>query len=263
MARKTVGLALSSGGARGFAHVGVIKVLEENNIPIDYIAGTSMGSIVAAYYALFGSVEGLDEFAHNFKRRDLFKLLDFNNLKKSLIKGERAKRWLEDNFGDRYFKDTLIPLRVSATSLEDGSKVIFEKGPIVLAVLASCSLPGFLPPIEYKGKHLVDGGIIDTTPVSLLDKWNPDVIIAVDLYKLNKIEFHSESIIDILQRTQDIMMSRLSDYSEEQYADHIVVIKPSAGRNTEILAFHKVEEKVKAGERAARKALPDIKKMLR
>lgn len=263
MARKTVGLALSSGGARGFAHVGVIKVLEENNIPIDYIAGTSMGSIVAAYYAIFGSVDGLEKFGHNLKKKDLLKFLDFNNPKKSIIKGKKVKKWLDDTFGDKKFKDTKIPLRIAATALEDGSQVIFEKGSIVQAVLASCSLPGFLPPLKYNGKHLVDGGLIDTTPVKLLNKWKPDLIIAVDLYKLSNMDFHSDSIMEILHRTQDIMMSRLSDYNEKEYEDHIVVIKPKAGKKTDVLAFYKADEKIKAGELAARKALPDIKKMLR
>ena len=263
MAKKKVGLALSSGGARGFAHVGVIKILEKNGIPIDYICGNSMGSIVAAYYALFGSVDGLEEFARHFKRRDLFKFLDIGNLRESLIKGERAMQWLEDTFGERTFKDTIIPLKIGATTLEDGKEVVFDSGPIVPAVLASCSLPGFLPPYKYHGKHLVDGGLINTTPVNLLDEFEPDVIIAVDLYKLNKIEFNSTSMKDILQRTRDIMMSRISFYSEEQYADHIYVIKPKAGRSSDTLAFHKVEEKLKAGKKAAKEAIPEIKKMLK
>ena len=227
MAKKKVGLALSSGGARGFAHVGVIKILEKNGIPIDYICGNSMGSIVAAYYALFGSVDGLEEFARHFKRRDLFKFLDIGNLRESLIKGERAMQWLEDTFGERTFKDTIIPLKIGATTLEDGKEVVFDSGPIVPAVLASCSLPGFLPPFKIFDYLLLDGCIIQTVPINAAYDLGADIVIAVDVSQDLDPKPEFDNIIEILMRTNQ-MTSNCNNLLQLQQAD--LVIKPHVGQ---------------------------------
>jgi NTE family protein len=108
---KKIGLALSSGGARGFSHIGVIKALMENKTPIHYIVGTSMGSIIAAYYALHKDVTGLELIVDDFNKADMLSLIDVNDPRKSIVKGDRARLFLKRIFGDKTFADTKIPLR--------------------------------------------------------------------------------------------------------------------------------------------------------
>jgi len=258
-----VGLALSSGGARGFSHIGIIKILEKNNIPIDYIAGTSMGALVGAHYSLYKDVKILEEFALSFKRKDFLKYLDINDPRISLIKGEKAKELLKRTFGDATFKNTKIPVRIGATALEDGSRIILKSGKLWRAVLASGSVPGLLPPVYYKGKHLVDGGLADATPVDIVSGMGADVIIAIDLYKIEKVKLKKNcSSRQVIRRTQDIVMSKLAYYSAQEYGKNIIVIKPKLGDKVDFAAFYKAQEKIKGGELAAKKAMKEIKRKI-
>ena len=152
--KKKVGLALGSGGARGFAHIGVIKVLEENNIPIDCIAGTSIGAVAAAYYALNLNITGLEEMSLGFKKSKILSWIDLNNPAVSLVKGKKLRKFLLELFGNKTFKDTMIPLSIGATALEDGKRVVFREGRIVDAIIASSSIPGIFPVVRHNEKHL-------------------------------------------------------------------------------------------------------------
>lgn len=260
MTRKKVGLALSSGGARGFTHVGVIKVLEKHGIPIDCVAGTSIGAFVAAHYALHQDIRKLEDFALSFsKKRDILKYFDFRDPRKSLIKGQKVQALLKSTFGDSKFSDTKIPLRIGATALEDGSIVVFKSGKISRAVIASCSMPGIMPPMKYGNKHLVDGGLTNATPVKIVQQMKPDIIVAVDLFSLDKIKMPSLSTKHVLERTQEIMMA---NYSEKEYGKNIVVVKPVTNRRMQTFAFHTAKEKIKAGEDAANESVRKIKKLL-
>ncbi|MEK6916858.1 MAG: patatin-like phospholipase family protein [Nanoarchaeota archaeon] len=261
--RKKVGLALSSGGARGFSHVGVIKVLKKHNIPIDYISGTSIGAMVAAYYALNLEVEGFEKEFKNFRKRDLLKLIDLNNPRISLIKGEKVKIFLSKFFYGKNFKDTKIPLSIGATVLEDGSKKIFKTGKILDAVIASGAFPGVFPPVKYKGKTLIDGGLADATPVDLVNELGAEIIIAVDLFgfhRTNKKDF--DNIWKVFGRVYEIAMSRLSTYTSKGYGDNIIVLKPKGGSRTDTFAIHKANQYIKIGEKEARKHIKKIKELI-
>jgi NTE family protein len=261
---KKLGLALSSGGARGLAHVGVIKVLRKNNIPIDHVAGTSMGALVAAYYALNDDIMEFEKLLLKFRKRDLLKLIDVNDPRVSLVKGEKVRKFLKNLFGNKTFKDTKIPLKIGATALENGSKVIFSTGKIIDAVMASGAFPGVFPVVKYKRKHLVDGGLADATPVDLVKKMGADVIVAVDLFSLEYYKNRRyQTMKEVLERTYEIIMSKLADYKEKEYGKNIIVLKPKTGKRIQTFAFYNAKKNIRAGEIEAEKHLRKIKRLLK
>ena len=142
-----LGLALGSGTARGYAHIPIINFLIKNNVKIDMISGSSAGAIIGAYFALYGEVKSLEKLLRSITKKESLHLIDLNNPKKSIIKGIRIKKYLEDNFfGSKTFKDTKIPLYISATNIKTKKVVYFNKGKIIDAVMASISVPAIFPP---------------------------------------------------------------------------------------------------------------------
>ena len=140
--RLKIGLALGSGGARGLAHIGVLKTLEENNIPIDYIAGVSSGSIAGAYYSLNGEIDSLEKKVLQLTKKDLLKLIDITSPKRALISGNKIKSFIGELISNKSFSDTKIPLRIIATDLCSGEGIQITEGRLVDAIRASISLPG-------------------------------------------------------------------------------------------------------------------------
>lgn len=261
---KKLGLALSSGGARGFAHIGVIKVLIDNKIPIEFVAGTSMGAAIAAYFALNLEIRNLERIFVNFRKRDMLKVIDVNDPRISLVKGIKAKKFLKSIFGNKTFKDTKIPLVISATALEDGSKITFQKGKILDAIMASGAFPGVFPPVKYRNKHLVDGGLADATPVDLVKELGAEVIVAVDLFGLTRHkEMNYDTITKVLGRTYEIIMSKLADYKIKEYGKNIVVLEPETGKRIQTFAFYNAKKNIKAGEIEAKRHLKKIKRLLK
>ncbi|MBN2367852.1 patatin-like phospholipase family protein [Candidatus Woesearchaeota archaeon] len=258
---KKVGLALGSGGARGFAHLGVIKVLLENNIPIDYISGSSIGSIVAAYYALNLDIKGLEDISLGLKKRDMLKFIDLNNPSVSILRGNKVKRFLEELFEDRTFKDTKIPLRIGATALEDGKKVVFKEGKLVDAIMASGAFPGVFPVVTHNGKHLVDGGLADALPIDMVEELGADVIIGVDIYNFGNYKAKKYGMREVLERTYQLLLAKLSNYEEKSYKKNVVVIRPVISQ-VGTFDFFGAEKKIKIGVDAAKEALPKIQGLI-
>ena len=260
---KKVGLALGSGGARGYAHIGVIKSLRKNNIPIDYIAGTSMGAIIAAYYALHLDISGLEKIALDFKKMDMLKVIDVNNPKVSIVKGQKAKDFLRKILGKSSFNDTKIPLRIGTTALEDGSKIILDKGNIVDAIMMSSAFPGVFPPVKYSSKHFVDGGLADATPIDLVKDIGAEVVIAVDLFSLDYYKKRPyEKMSEVLERTYEIIMARLSEYSMKEYGENIVLIKPKTGKDSQTFDFYNAKKNIKSGEAETHRHIEKIKELI-
>jgi len=262
--KKTIGLALGSGAGRGFAHIGVIKTLEKNNIPIDYISGTSMGAIIAAHYALFKDINKLEELAISIKSADIISLIDLNNPLVSFIKGQKVRQFLTSKlYGEKTFSDTKIPLRISATTLEEGKSFIFKNGSIIDAVIASGTLPGIFPATEKDGKHLIDGGLVNGVPVDLLNEFNPDIIIAVDLYTLDEnYRPKNYNLRQVIDRTYRIYISRLSDFREKEYKNNVIIIKPKIFEGLEALSFVSAEKNIKKGSDETEIIISKIQKML-
>jgi NTE family protein len=179
--RKTVGLVLGSGSSRGWAHIGVIEALEEENVPIDYIAGCSIGSYVGAIYAS-GSLQSLKEFVLRMDGKKVFSYFDIVFPRAGFLNGTKRLKELYSMHTDAAdFSDLKIPLMVVATDLETGKKVVLKSGSILHALRATMSIPGLFAPVKVKDRWLVDGGLVDPVPVGVARALEADVVIAVDL----------------------------------------------------------------------------------
>lgn len=259
----TLGLALSSGGARGLSHIGVIKVLQKHGIKIDYITGTSMGALVACYFALYGNVTGIYEYVKKLNRRKVLSLIDLNDPRKSLIKGEKIKKELSQFFGNKTFDDTIIPVKVGATALETGKQLILDEGNLLDAIMMSATFPGVFPVKKYRGYHLVDGGLSDATPVELVKKMGAEKVIAVDLFTLENVDNEDFDIKQVILRTYDVMACNLSKYNAKKYGKNILVLKPKAGKRVETFNFHDAKKYIRAGEIEAHKNIKEILKLVK
>lgn len=165
-----IGLALGGGGAKAIVYLGFLEILERHNIQIDYIAGTSMGAIIGAAYALGWKANQLQQYFLLNKDFNLTSLSNFNFFNESLFKRDGFDELLKGLIGGKNFKDTFIPFTCTAVDLEQKSEAVFNDGPLLEAVKASSAYPPLLPPVFYRDKYLVDGGIIDNVPALLARK---------------------------------------------------------------------------------------------
>ncbi len=252
--RPTIGLALGAGSARGLAHIGVLKILQKNNIPIDYIAGTSMGSLVASLFAVGISPDMIEKLAINLSSSSW---VDLTLPKKGLIAGDRIEEMLRLLTKGCNFEDCKIPLKVVATDIQNGEKVIFDKGPIYKGVRASISIPGIFKPVEYENRLLVDGAVVDRLPAALVKEMGADIVIAVDVNSF-KPSINVNNIFDVILQTFDIMEREVLKYRK---IDADIILKPDV---TEIgsMQFNKVHEGVLAGEESMNKEINKLREIL-
>jgi NTE family protein len=180
MAEKNIGLALSGGGARGFAHVGVLKALVENSIPIDMIAGTSAGSLVGGAFAAGMSAGEIIEMG---RKVSWLNVAGFSYSPRGFLSNVALGTFIEKNFPVSRFEDLKIPFAACAVDLESGEEVVLkETGSLAFAIRASCAIPGvFVPVNDENGRHLVDGGVVSPMPTRAVRKLGADIVIAVDL----------------------------------------------------------------------------------
>ena len=181
--KKKVGLVLGSGAARGLAHIGVIKALEEDNVSIDMIAGTSIGALVGACYAKKGEIADFEEVVLNMDWKRLLQLADPNLafMLKGFVQGEKVKELLKTILGDIEFKDLKIPLAVVATDVNTGEEVIIKEGSVVEAVRASISIPVIFTPVKFKDRFLIDGGLVNPVPVGVAKRMGATSIIVCNI----------------------------------------------------------------------------------
>ncbi len=250
MAHPKIGLALGSGGARGFAHLGVIKVLKDAGIPIDLIAGSSMGALVACFYGAGLDLERLYTFSIAFKRKYF---LDFTVPKMGFITGKKVKEFIRMFTHGKNIEELSIPIAIVATDLLTGEKVIFTQGPVAEAVRASISIPGIFVPERYQGRLLVDGGVTDRVPISVAKDMGADIIIAVDVSTV-KQGAEITSIYDVIMQSIDIMQMEITN-SRENAAN--IMIRPPV-ENFSSQAFTNIEEIIKLGEDETKKHLDQI-----
>ena len=178
--RKKVGLVLSSGAARGLAHIGVIRALTEKKIPVDFIAGASIGAFVGACFAKHGDIKELEEVVLDIDWRRMLKLADFSLalISKGFIHGRKAAELLKAIIGDIKFSDLKIPLAVVTTDINSGEEIIIRDGSVVEAVKASISMPAIFVPARMRGRFLIDGGIVDPVPIDAARNMGAEFIIA-------------------------------------------------------------------------------------
>jgi NTE family protein len=281
-----VGLALGGGGARGLAHIGVLKVLKKENIPIDLIVGTSMGAIIGAVYALKKDMAILEKIVEQFSKIGVFninlssdekekevrpyfikKMSDF--LKKVIIisgakknylnNGEELKKIIYDLVDNKVFADTKIPFAAVAVDLVKGEKVILNRGKLINAILASTAIPGIFPPIILDGKILIDGGIVEVVPIEAARSLGANYIIAVNVSQTLKKRLEFSNAVEILFRSDSITSNELIKL---QLSSADLVITPKVGR-FHWSNFSKPEKFIREGEIAAQNILSELKKKLK
>ncbi len=289
--RAKIGLVLSGGGARGFAHIGVLKVLEENNVPIDYIVGTSMGSIIGGLYAIGltpdeieQGVNGIawdkvfDDFAYReyktFRRKqddfDFFNIhriglnTDGLQLSPGLIEGQQIELALDrlayPGFHINDYDKLRIPFRAVATNIENGEPFIIKSGNLARAMRASMSIPGALPPIIIDDTLLVDGGIANNIPINIVRNMGADIIIVVDVSAPLSDKEALKSSVDVTAQLTTILTRRIADIQLKTLRGDDVLIIPG---EEDIFSsdFDRYPDLIKAGESAAIEKLDAIRKL--
>jgi NTE family protein len=254
MEQPKIGLALGSGGARGFAHLGVIKVLKDEGIPIHLIAGSSMGALVGSFYGAGIEMDRLYKLSTAFKRKYF---LDFTVPKMGFITGKKVKEFIKVFTHGKNIEELSIPLGIVATDLLTGEKVVFKKGPVSDAVRASISIPGIFVPEKYKGRILVDGGVSDRVPVSVAKEMGADIVIAVDVSRVKR-NAEITSIYDVIMQSIDIMQNEI--VTNREIAADIMIrppVEPYSSR-----AFTNIDEIIAIGEEETKKHLRQIKNVI-
>jgi len=282
-----IGIALGGGGARGFAHIGVLKVFEKNNIPISQISGTSIGAVVGGAYAVFRDAQKVETFMYDFINADAFKELNLDvfdpdpkksiNYWKQLIKTAQRnislfRTWRYESmlsksqvdkifisFPEEKIEDLPIGFAAVATDLVTGRETVLLEGSLKKAVIASSSIPGVFPPVEMLDTKMCDGGISDLVPVYVSRGQGAQFVIAVDVSKSLDDREGLTNGLSIIDRAQTILAYQLS---RERLGGADCVIRPSSHRFS-WASVRYMPEIVKSGEDAAEQALPAIKEALR
>lgn len=253
-----IGLALGSGGARGLAHIGVLKVLEKNGISIDYLAGTSIGAVVGGFYATGLKPKEIEEIALKTNWRSLFPIILDPSLKKGFIRGEKIQQFIEKYLNGKTFKDCSLPFRAVATDIKTGEIVVLDKGKLSLAIRASLSVPLIFKPVEIGKRVLVDGGLSAPVPAEIVREMGADIVIAVNLDKHYFNETRSPGWYDIANDSLNILRHYLARLNAEK-ADIIIEIDSRYGSWYRFVENKdKILNKILAGERAMKEKLPKL-----
>jgi NTE family protein len=256
--RPKIGLALSGGSAKGFAHIGVIKVLEEAGIPIDYIAGTSMGSIVGAFYATGKNIREIERIATTLDRKQLMQLIDFA-FKGGLLSGEKLYAFIKTNLAGTTFEECKIPLSVIATDLKTSEPVVFRKGDLWPALRASISIPSIFAPVAHENALLADGGLCIPLPARIVRDMGADIVIAVNVMAHRDVRPMQNltgirGFVAVANASLDIMMHHLARYDEES-ADVVIAPDTSAFAS---YGYDQAQPIIESGATAAREVLPRV-----
>ncbi len=285
-----VGLALGCGAARGLAHIGVIRVLEQAGIAVDVVAGSSMGALIAAAWACGKSADEMEEIAAQVRgKRAFLRLLDPMFPGSGMIRGMKVYDFLRQIVGELTFEDTVIPVRIVASELNTLEEIVFEQGKLIDAIRASISIPGVFRPVQNNGYTLIDGGIVNPVPVATLTRSGVSRIIAVNtipnvedmkrraqeqpepvpshwwkrrtekIHEVGTLVDTPTSIINIYMRAMHAMQSHMA---EEACANADIVIRPRA-REAVWYDFYHPERYIRSGEDAAAMVLPQLKELVR
>ncbi len=243
--RPTIGVALSAGGVRGFAHVGVLEVLDNARMPIDYMAGTSMGSVVGGLYASGLSTDKLWVLGNHITINTITP--DFNVMgalrflfARKLPTSANLSKFFEEQLGDMQFEDMPIPFSCSAMDVKTGERVLFNSGPLAIAVRASMNLPGVFEPVEYRHRALVDGAVADYLPVESVQQMGADYIIA----SVTPLDFSSKtptSILGYVNRVSDVRAAAMIEESAKK-ADFVLTNRVLDTGTLELKKLHQAGE---------------------
>ena len=249
-----IAIVLGAGAAKGFAHIGALKVLESNKIPLHMIIGTSAGSFVGSLYAYGYSAFDLQKLSFSIEKGDVIDLAIPDN---GFIKGEKLEEYINHILKNTPMEKLKIPFYTVATDIQSGREVVFGTGNTGTAVRASCSIPGVFRPVNISGRMYVDGGVVSPVAVEAAKKLGADIVIAVDI--AGDVESSQpEGTIDTILQSINIMYSKLASI---QISKADVVIRPKVGYIGSA-DFSKRHEAVLEGEKAAIEALPKIQEII-
>jgi NTE family protein len=249
-----VALVLGAGASRGFTHIGAIKILEANRVPIHMIVGTSAGSFVGSLYAYGFNAFQLQSLSFSIEKGDI---IDLTVPDKGFIKGEKLESYVNHMVSSTPIEKMRIPFYAVATDILSGEEVAFASGNTGMAVRASCSIPGIFQPVKIGEKYYVDGGLVSPVAVDYARKMGADIIIAVDI-STGANNAPPQTTIETIMQAVIIMYSKISQ-SQISRADIVIRPKVSHISSTD---FSKRHEAVLEGERAALEAMPQIKAAL-
>ena len=250
-----IALVLGGGAARGFAHVGVIRALEQEKIPIDLVVGTSVGSLIGALYAQKRDVFDLEWTAFALTKDDLIDTGYLNAVVgMGLAKGERLEKFIESKVQVKTIEALQVPFAAVAADLNWGTKVVIDRGSVSRAVHASSAVPGLFEPVNHLGKILVDGGVVENIPIATARERGADLVLAVDIGEgVANQEIHN--LVDVLLQSANIMFAINSEHSKHG-AD--VLITPDV-KGVGMLDFTQKKRCMEAGMAAARASVPRVR----
>lgn len=252
--RPKIGLALGGGFARGIAHIGVLRVLEQYEIPVDFIAGTSVGALIAATYASGTSLTEME------RQGSATRFSDFGRWTLSrmgMASNDRIEDFLHKFTTAKFFHQMKIPLSIVATDLLSGNSIHYTQGEIGPALRASCAYPGLFLPIEYQGRILVDGFLTETVPAEAAREMGADIVIGVHL-EPGLLRSAPRNTIEVISRSFSILQTSATQL---WHSDVDVLIEPDV-HHVQWDEFVKTPQLVAAGEAAAREAVPQIKELV-
>lgn len=286
-----IGLALGSGGAKGLSHIGILKVLEKNGIKPDLVTGASMGAVLGAGYCLGMPIDELQEKAFKFfATNSIFSPNNFHYFHESLIRIEDIRKAFYEFVGDSTFADCEIPFMALGLDLEEGKEVRMIEGRLLEAIEASSAIPGIFPPVFVDGKYMVDGGLLNPTPVDFLRESQMDIVIGVHTENLTARQYISAMVWDKFYKKPDELKKSKHGMLEQAKLNitlmiHIlmrtievarklnekiafltghpdIIIEPYT-MDIGMLQFERIVEAVKYGEEAAEKQMPKLMQLIK
>ena len=276
---RKLGLALGGGGARGCAHVGVIKALVDEGLHVSYVAGTSIGSVVGGIFAS-GDLERFREYLLEIKWTDVVKHFDPGVPYRGLFKGNKVVKLLDQLITCKKFKDLVVPFTAVATNLETGEEVVLNKGKVIDAIRASIAIPGIFTPFKKGNRFLIDGGVVNPVPVDVVREMGAEVVVAVDLnHEFIKEKFRSKkrkhleknnivewltpdrpNIIDIIENSIFMMQNEITEKKLKLNKPDIL-IRPALD-SARMFDFHKAGGMIDKGFACTDEIMPELKEML-
>lgn len=272
-----IGLALSGGGARGIAHIGVLKVLEREKIPIDFLAGTSAGGLVGALYAAGHSPQEIENNVLDLTApRQLVTLVDRVLPRRGLLKGVKVLEYLDAWLGDLTFDQLNTPFAVAAVDLNTGTRVIIREGKLVDAVRATIAFPGVFSPVRQGDQLLVDGGLLDNLPTDVARSLGADVVVAIDIAtdEQTMIQFTGDlhrnplvpdglaDLVEVLWRSMMVMTGEINRHSLEKAPPDLLIVPPLPPGITTFTGIDRAAEAIAVGEQAMEAAIPELREII-
>lgn len=248
---KKIGLALGGGAVLGAAHIGVLRAVEEMNLEISFISGTSIGAFVGALFAFGHTSKEIEEIALDLNWMDISGIALFES---GILSNAKLGKLLSKSLGEKDVKDANIPLAIIATDISSGEKVVLKKGPVVQAIMASTCIPGVFSPVEFNNQLLVDGGIVENIPIDTVRNMGAEYVIGVDLNAIKRYN-RPDSILDVMINSFHFTLKTAAKY---QTKDANLLITPELSEFN-MVNTDQIKDLIEQGYKDAKQALENTK----